>query len=417
MAVAALVVSAVIGGALSMSALHVGLPPAISPASGSGAKATEYPARLEHVYWDDEQPLVTGPLAGVVHRSGEDHGGWYTVSPQGDLWRLDAGGEAVPSLSLDGSHLAYMQGTYVDATYVIVNQVDGTMTRFRQIGTGAFDASVEDFDDDHRYFHSGQSPTFWSPDGTAILVRVGLNDPDDPTPDPAAAVLSIDGTLVTVPTPAGAGEATNPIGWVDQHHVAVAGPESDPVNVRVWIIDIRSGEVVRDFPLEDGSGYTDTYQWFGSLSPDGNQLATAALEDQGIRFYSMRGPISGDLVGKLPAVPATAEGCQPSWSSSDFYVPTNPTPDGNASILTRANGGVTIVADPRLDIACSTWARTALDGHPHLSVGARLFGQQNTWLAWHWREATTSALLAFAFWLGMRLLVKRRASPGRSTGP
>lgn len=409
----AAVVSAVIGGALATSPLLSRLPGAISPASGSGGTVREHPARLEHAYWDDEQPPVTGPLAGVVRRSAEDKDGWYTVSPKGHLWRLDTGGEAVPSLSPDGSHLAYMRGTWFDATYVVANQVDGTTTRFRQIGTGAHDTRVEDFDDDHRYFHDGQSPTFWSPDGVALLLRVGLTDPDSPEPEPAAAILSTDGTLVTVPQPAGAG-AAHPIGWVDAHHVALAASESDQANVRTWIVDIRSGQVVRSFTLEDGGGDTRTDQWLGSLSPDGNELATAAIGDHGIRLYSTRGPVSGDLVTELPTIATTADACQPSWSSSELYVPTYPTPDGNASILARANGEVTIVADPRLDIACSTWARTALDGQVHVSLGARLFGQQNTWLSWHWRVATGSALLAIALSLGIVLLVRRRARPAHS---
>ena len=411
--VAAMVVAGVIGGALALSPVLSGLPRAIAPAGGSGSKATEHPARLDYVYWDDEQPSVTGPLAGLVYRSAVDpdgKSGWYTVSPKGHLWHLDASVEAEPSLSPDGSHLAYMQGSFLDATYVIVNQVDGTITRFPQIGTGGFNGRVEDFDDDHRFASQSQSPTFWSPDGAGLLLKLGTTDPDDPLSDVTAAVLSPDGTLVTIPQPDDA-EGAFPIGWVDDEHIALAFEDSDPANVRVWIIDVGSGEVVRDFTLEDGVRFTS--QWFGSISPDGTELATEAGKGKGFRLYSMRGPTSGDLVTKLPTIAAAPETCGPSWSSSDLYAPTYATPDGNASILTRADGGATIVADPRLDVQCSTWARSALDGPAHVSLGARFFGQQNTWLSWHWREVVSLPLLAVALWLGIGL-VRRRTRPARS---
>jgi hypothetical protein len=100
--------------------------------------------------------------------------------------------------------------------------------------------------------------------------------------------------------------------------------------------------------------------------------------------------------------------CSLSWSSSDFYLPDDATQADPSTILTRSDRQPIIVADPRLDIDCSSWARSALDGPGHRTLGARLFGQQDTWLSWHWRELTSSVLLALAILLGTVLLVRRR---------
>ena len=104
-AVAGTLAAAVVGGVLALSAAFAGLPAAVSPSRGSGQVADEHPRRLDHAYWDDRQPTITGPLAGVVHRSSETRDGWYSVSPTGHLWRLDATPDDVPSLSPDGRWL------------------------------------------------------------------------------------------------------------------------------------------------------------------------------------------------------------------------------------------------------------------------------------------------------------------------
>lgn len=408
LAVAAVTAVAVVG-AVMLSSVFTGLPAATSPADGAGHVAGRHPERLEHAYWDDEVPRVTGPLAGVVRRSSEDSDGWYAVSSRGHLWRLPVTPDAWPSLSPDGSHLGYLRGSFLDAVYVIVDQVDGTTTTFPQIGSGAHDARIEDFDDDHRFFHSGQTPSFWSPDGTAVLLRIGLNDPDDPEPDPAAGVARTDGTFTAIPQPPGA-RAAHPVGWVDEHHVVLlARPYARPAHARVWVIDVRSGRVVRDFTLEDAQSLGETSQWSGSISPDGNELAVrVGTEADGVRFYAMGGPLAGEILTELPGVAHAAEACQPSWSSSDHYVAADTTGDGSSAILVRANGGVTVVADPRLDIVCSTWARTALDGPAHQGWGTRLFGHQDSWVSWHWRELAATVLLACPLLVGAVLLARRR---------
>jgi hypothetical protein len=413
-AVAAVVVFAVAGGVLALSAGFAGLPTAVSPAKGSGPVADEHPRRLDHAYWDDGQPRVTGPLAGVVHRSSEGGGGWYSVSPAGHLWRVPVTLDWVPSLSPDGTHLAYMHGGPLDGTYRIVDQVDGTTTTFPEIGTGTSDARVEEFDRDHRYFYGEQEPAFWSPDGTALLIQIGLNNADAGS-DPAAAVLGIDGSFVTIPLPAGAGAAL-PVGWVDEHHVAVlTDKDAKPGDAGLWIVDLRSGLVVRRLTLEGAAGANGLSQWLGSVSPDGRELATMS-DSQSVRFYSTTGPTAGELTATLP-VGSVAEGCQPSWSSTDLYVPTDTTMDGESRVLTRANGGVTVWADPRLHIVCSTWARTALDGPAHDSLGTRLFGDNTNWLSWHWREVASSGLLAIALALGVGLVVRRRTRRERWVTP
>lgn len=412
-AVAGLAVAAALGGALVVSASLPGPSKEVPPAGSSGRVAGEHPVRLDYSYRTGAQPAVTGPLAGVVRRSSTGHDGWFTVSPSGRMWRLDATGGWEPSVSPDGVHLGSMHGSFLNATYRIADQVDGTVVQFPEIGTGASNGRVDAFDHGHRYFHSEQNPAFWSPDSSALLLQVGLNDPHSPDADPAAAVLGTDGSLRTIPMPEGAA-AAHPVGWTDDRHVVLLGGGLSPSeNIRIWVVDVATGHVARTFTLRGGRGPREVSQWFGSVSPDGNALATVnAPEDGRIQFYSLVGPTQGELRTTLPGWSA-AEGCQPSWSSKDFFLPNDTTVDRQSGILARANGGITIVADPRLDIACSTWARTALDGPGHTSFSSWVFGDSTSWISWHWREITASALLAGALALAAALAAKRRAARGR----
>lgn len=416
LSVAAAVV-VLIGVGLALTSLVFGMTPALTPASGPGDVASKYPARLDYTYWDDDMPRETGPLAGVVHRYDVDGSGWYAVSPAGHLWKLDMENDIEPALSPDGSHLGYMPGDLEKADYTIANQLDGTSVTFPLVGAGAINA---DGSPTHEYFFSMQSPAFWSPDSDELLLRISETDHRDPDhdPDPAAAILGIDGSMTMIPRlPGAGGNGANPVGWIDGRRVALVAEVDAVQEIRVWIVDARTGESERSFFLEKkGARSGSTSQWFGRLSPDGGRLARPAnafiSRGGDTRLYSMTSNPPGALTENLPGVSSAAGGCSTSWTSSDLYLPAMSTNDDDATesaaVLVRADGEVAVVADPRLNIICSVWARAALDGGAHHSWGSRLFGDHNNWLSWHWRELSLSVLLGAALLAGVVLVRHRR---------
>ena len=111
------------------------LPPALSvfsrvalPTSSSGDdnSVSSHPGRIDYVYRDRTLPNASGRLAGLVQRNREPLYGWYAVSQSGGLWRIPVTGDDVPTLSPDGTHLAYMHGPEsLGAEYRIVDQTTG----------------------------------------------------------------------------------------------------------------------------------------------------------------------------------------------------------------------------------------------------------------------------------------------------
>lgn len=149
----------------------------------------------------------------------------------------------------------------------------------------------------------------------------------------------------------------------------------------------------------------------------GPSLARSALlvadpfnESAGTRLYTINSDIPGSISQTLRPVPAAPYGCSPSWTSSELYLPTMSMHDdaaGAAAILVNADGEATINADPRLNIVCATWSRSALEGDSHESWGSRIFGQDNTWPSWHWRELSLSVLRGIGLIAGA-VLTRRR---------
>ena len=397
----AAVVVVIVGAGLASLAVVDGRPNAVGPAGGTSDDiATEHPQRLDYAYWDDDQPRVTGPLAGVVQRSGEETSGWYSVSQEGHLWRLDSETDTIPSLSPDGRHLAYLRGGYEDAVYVITDQVDGTEVTIPEIGPSTATS-------DTPYFHSDQAPSFWSPDGSSVLVRIGKYDADASGPDPAAAIVGTDGTFTVVPPPEGAGDGVVPLGWLNDDRVVLASSERQG-KVHIWIVDVDKGLWDRDFDLESGAArFRETYQWFGSAN---GRLLVVASEEQ-VRYFALEPTLQGRVYSTSTGVPNAADSCPSTWADG-VYVPTATDRDtGESAILVRAQGGTTVLADPRLDIVCSSWAASAIDGPAHQSWGTRLFGDDSSWISWHWREVTLAAAVGLVLLLaaGGLVFLRRRA--------
>ncbi|TCJ23692.1 hypothetical protein [Nocardioides jejuensis] len=368
-----------------------------SSADGDAQVASHYPQRLDYVYRDSSLPADSGPLAGVVQRSHEDFFGSWAVSPGGRMWRIeDVYGESV-SISPDGVHLVYLKGkNAADANLAITDQTTGHVTRFDEISLGATDAQHPE--PRERYFHSDQMPAFWNAGSSAVFLQLG--DYRARRDTVAAGVLGTDGSMTIIRNSRDLPSGSQPVGWFSTTTVGfVKETKSAP---RVMEVDVRTGRVTRTFALHDPEPFVS--QWYASLSPDGNEIMTRNESEgsQPFRFFSARGSGAGSLRTKMP-VPSDLSGpCQPTWTSTDVYLPTDSNTGDNGSVLYRVNGGHPIVADPRLGAGCSVWAARALEGGPERTLGGLLFGTDSTWLSWHWRElsAALAALLAVGLGVG-----------------
>lgn len=381
-------------GALVLVAPFSSPPRAVDPASGQVDPAVhQYPQRLDKPFWEATLPAISGPLAGIVervtHRSGVDYWkGWYAVSPTGHLWRLDTNDGENPSISPDGTHLAYMRGNDPHTSpLVITDQVTGDVVTFPQIGTGSTDPDHPEITRGVRYFFQPQEPMFWSPDGTAALLQIGSLPYN--TAGPVAGIAHTDGTLQVIDPKAGLPERSYPIGWLDNHTIGLAAIGHG--HSAIVALDVDTDRVVGRAALTPNPrGWS---QWTASLSPDGSQVMTFddpgdGTTDAPIRFhYALTGGPAGALRVSMPD-PGHDSLCPPSWSSTEAYVAVDDTG------LVRVNGGTVIAADPRLGVRCSVWARSALDGGPHQGIGGRIFGTRSTWLSWHWRELSIGVLIA-----------------------
>lgn len=369
-----------------------------------GAAAEHYPQRLDHDYVERSMPAVTGPLAGVIERNDEDLHGYYAVSPNGRMWRIDDA-QGMPVPSPDGTRIAYSAGPKYDkAGYVIRDQRTGEVAEFPQIGNGT---TINDIPTtEASFYHQDQTPVFWNVASTALLMQLGSAGPRD---DIAAGVLALDGTLHLIRNSQDLPNGSHPIGWFDDSTAAFIAPASE--HARVSAVDTTSGRVTRSFLL-DKADPEFVSQWYASVSPDGTTIVT--LNDDGepdpepVQFFSAQGDSAGARRVTMPTPESHSSSCQPTWTSGELYLPRYQT-DESAAVLARANGGTPIVADPRLKVTCSVWAASALEGGPDPSIGGTLFGTDSSWLSWHWREVSSGVLVGLALLvLGISARSRRR---------
>ncbi|HSX68944.1 hypothetical protein [Nocardioides sp.] len=395
-------------GVVAVAAVAVAVPVArdldVAPhvVGEPGAAAKHYPQRLDHDYVERSMPAVTGPLAGVIERNDEDLHGYYAVSPNGRMWRIDDA-QAMPVPSPDGTRIAYMAGPKYDKVgYVMRDLQTGEVTEFPEIGNGTL---VDDIPTtEASFYHQDQTPVFWNVASTALLMQVTRAGPRDGI---AAGVLSVDGTVHTIPNSNDLPDGSHPVGWFDDSTAAFIAPASE--RARVAAVDTTSGRVIRSFLL-DKADPEFVSQWYASLSPDGTTVVT--LDDNGepdpepVRFYSAHGETAGKRRGTMPTPDGHSSACQPTWTSEDLYLPRYQSDERDA-VLARVNGGTPIVADPRLKVTCSVWAASALEGGPDPSIGGTLFGTDSSWLSWHWREVSSGVLVGLAL-LVLGISARRR---------
>lgn len=392
--VAALAAVAVVVAMLAAALGPLPRLPSLQPAGEPGGGVDGYPTRLERPFRTSDLPDSPGPLAGVVRRVDGTVRGWYAVSGTGHSWRLpDAAADYPPALSPDGSRLAYLD-PHAGQGLTILDLRTGTST-----GT---DVGVASNANRPPWRLERDAASAWSPDGQHLFVPVATA-PGNPQRGVAGLVVSATGGATAVRAPR-EGSRVVPAGWVSGTRLAWVAwrPGSGtPVAGADLLVTDPGGRLLRIERLEL-TGYADDFGgWVASVSPNGHVLAVGGsygrLGDD-VLWFSTR---DGVRRATIPGVPDAAPACPSSWGMDTQQVPTS-TSHRDAALVS-VNGGITILADPRLGVDCSVWVTRALDGAAHEGLGGRLFGERTDWLAWHWREVASGAglavlLLAIGWW-------------------
>ena len=373
----------------------------VAPAQQPGGGADGHPTRIDYPYWTRDLPDRPGPVAGVLERVSHESSfdkplGWYAVSSSGHLWHLPgSGNDYPPALSPDGAQLAYLD-TRPGRGFEIHHLEDGSVT---SIDIGDDPSSREP------WLLFGQSPLFWSPDSSRLLVPAYADNGNRRTGVRALVLDDRGATEVHRPRTRG---PVMPVGWVSDSSLAwLVWHESKGIvdEARVQVTD-EHGRLKRTVRLDVSRGVGDLSQWAGAVSPDGRTLALGATAQEhrvAVRLYDLT---TGRLRATMPGVPDAAGTCLPSWGDDTLQVPTeNSLRD---TVLRSVNGSWTILADPRLGVGCSLWAEQALDGPAHGGIGGAVFGDSTAWLSWHWREVGLSIGAGLVLLAGVVVVVRRR---------
>ncbi|MEV4411149.1 hypothetical protein [Catellatospora sp. NPDC049609] len=388
----ALVVAAT---ALAAAALLPGLagtralPP--EPADrGTGPGVTGHPTRIEDPWLLDDLPDRPGPAAALLSVVGRDNAiGWRVVAASGHSWRLSrhysAGGDR-PTLSPDGRYLAYR--TEKGWPYVIHDLVEGRRIVFRHQPAPGQDGTS--------YLVSGESPTYWSPDGTRLLVPAFSFEAQD-----GVLVLDVDGTERFTPAPGEAGGSPNAApwlsaGWADDRTPAWvrlsrtqdrAGRE-----VTVQLTDL-AGARVRSLALRPATPWQGDFpeQWTATVSPDGRELLVLDDVSGGAVLARRFAMADGAELGTGVRVDGSPR-CGTSWVGSTpaiaVAVPNGSRGGASTALLEPAGPRRVVAVDPALDSRCLVWAADALAGEARRG----LFGMDAWALTWRWRELLVGAL-------------------------
>ena len=372
------VAGAVAGAVVLLAGLVTVLPSANDVQPAGDPDSTGYPAHIDKPWLLRDLPDQPGRLSAVVE---DGEATWLAAAADGRVWRVpqdDPIDSFPPALSDDGRMIGYLDG---HTTFVLRDLLTGEETRFDQVTDNAVVRSRRD-----AYWSTGQAPSFWSPDGTKLVVRGGKWVGGEHV---RGVVLGTDGTLTEISRVHG-----SQVGWLDDDTLGWLDGD------RLVATDL-AGDVERSVPVgiseRAGRGIS---QWSGTLSPDRSRLAIV-LSNRGGTIVTAS-TADGTVLSRENA--GADSYCSPSWAGDRpaFFQ------DGG---LDTTTGDRTIVVDPSIGATCVLTAGKALSGPRHERFGDRLF--RDTWLSWHWQEVGLGALGVLLLLAGGVVLVRRFSARSR----
>ena len=385
-------------------------PPTRDPAGTPGVSG--HPIRIDRPWWVRDLPARPGPVAGLLSRA---DGRWYVVGPSGRLWNLPGASkqEEYPALSDDGTHVGYL---HPDGPYEIRDLVTGRRTVFSTVGNGTFDGRVEDHDRDHAFGINPQMPSFWSADGTRLLL--GGHPSTGPQED-SWPVLGVDGTIRLV-RPATGKQTGQPVGWTPGGGIAWLQwrySRGDAARDVTLVTTDLSGAVLDRVPLRGLSRDATLSQWSGRLSPDGRSIAVQQMPPitfSSVDIFSAR---TGRRESAQPLVESVVDICLPTWAGRSVELATYAGKDADGGVPTgialTSGRGPSLVVDPRLNSWCTLWAADALAGPADPGPVGRLLGLRTQAWTWWWKEelAALVVVLGLASAVALRWRRRRRERP------
>jgi hypothetical protein len=351
------------------------------PAGGaSGPRVGGYPERILHQWWIRDLPTTPGPVAGLVDGSDSR---WKVVSATGHLWRLPAPptpGDEYPTLSPNGRYLGYLTGAR--GSFVIHDLVTGHVITYRSVGSGS---GTPSYHDPRPLYVVGQTPGFWSPDNTRLLMWGGLWS-DRRGDRGKTLLLDLHGHARLLPVPT----KWNPAGWASPHRLVwTHGPTRHVPGGRLTDVEVTNlaGTPVRSFSLRVPLpvGATSQSQWSWTTSPNGSQLLFTAEPDPPEEAgYAIRYSLANGSKISTSRVTDLWQPCGGGWAGDTPVAPAI-LADGNAAATVQATRQPSrlSVTDPQLKSYCILWAADALAGVRH----GGLFGTATAAWTWWWREA------------------------------
>lgn len=390
------------------------------PGDPGGPGVTSYPQRIGDQWWVRDLPDRPGPAAGLIdlvdERDAWDKAvGWHVLSQGGHRWRLPAEVDAsniYPTLSPNGRYLGYLRT--VDGPYVIHDLVTGEKTEFSEIGANSADEPAP-------FYVQGQGPSFWSPDGTRVLLFGGNWSTDTEDSQVDRIVVGVDGSLTHVKVDVGewigqaAGWASNDeLVWVASRH-ADPDDRDSPVEDVVATITSVDGELRGTIELQRRSDVpwatAGLSQWGPVVHPGGKEILI--LDDMeaasGADYLVHRFSLSdGRATAEPVQVSDLASVCGASWAGERVTVPVYADAHWDEAITATIDGGQVqplVVVEPGVHTRCIVWAGDALAGE----ANGGLFGMSTAWWTWWWREIVTGLVLIVV--VGMIVWWRRRHRP------
>ena len=350
-----------------------------------------YPQRIGHQWWTQGLGDRPGPVAGLLQSvdQASGHSEWLAVMPAGGMRRLPADqarNDSFPSVSDDGTVVGYLLRP--NGPYVLHDLVTGRRTQFGDITDNAV---VQGSQPSGRWWTSGQTPSWFSPDSSRLALAAGSGRGS------GAVLLGLDGSETPLPGM----EAARIAGWRDDHTLVGVTAEAP---LTLWTYDVDSRHL--DLGARISSSYIDAArasQWTFRWSRIAQRVVYETVESDGTRV-GLIDPETGAVESTVPmgGDNATAA-CGPVLSNAGPAAHAD-LRGSTALVVPPIDGGpVVAVTDPTIGAQCILWAEDALAGKPAWS----LWGTSTARWTWWWCEALAALVLGGGV-LVLRAMSRRR---------